>query len=876
MLRPLRLTVLLLLLTGSFAPVSGQELPSPGDSVIVRMTRQVLLYPQEKLHLQTDKLAYLSGERIWLRAHLVRAESHIPAPLSRYVHIELFNPFDELVRRILIRPDSLGVHAGYLDLEESLPEGDYTLRAYTRYMLDRGEETLFRKTVRVMDPYSLQLETAADFSFSERNILLRLRFRDPSSGTLIEPDVATVTLPGKGAARLKNREGVFELRLPRESAGGNLLLGLRRDGRKYQRFLSIPWPEDEFDVALLPEGGYLIPGRSCRVGVKAVRPDGLGEPVSGIVYDSQGEEVTRFGPLDRGMGVFQIKPAPGVSYQVVCTAGNGSSRRFDLPAAQASARVLQLIQAGPMVHINLLRGTEAPEDPLSLLIHCNGVPLFHTPWDYTRPAYSCRLSDLPGGVISFVLLNQDLDILSERLLFHFSPQDWICPEAQNSAPSYATRDRIGLSFQWPEQIPDGDAILGVSVVDEASALPDRAGSLAATLLLNSELRGIIEDPAFYFTEEGEKAREALMLTQGWRRYDLPAVLKGRMEKPLSEPERDIELSGKADAMIFASMDGGRISLYATQDSLSAFDTTLPDKEGRFRFHTEFPEGTEVTVQAQTRKGGKGSLLSLDPPLWPSTTGSALPIRAETMPQSEADAYMRQADEAYYLEHGDRSTLLEAAVISADRDEVEIESQWYSPITSSTPLTAAEIERRHFTSILSVYLSTSGLAVRQGQGGSYLTTTRSDQPVLPVIDNVVMPDFDPMILEPNDIDNIFVIKDNTSMFGYYPGYTGAVVITTTVGLSGKKQSLNISRIQPPGYQRPAAFYAPKYDTAEARESGMADLRTTLYWNPSLRFSRQGDLQVEFYAADKPTTYLLTGEGVTAEGRLVRLEARIPVQ
>ena len=285
---------------------------------------------------------------------------------------------------------------------------------------------------------------------------------------------------------------------------------------------------------------------------------------------------------------------------------------------------------------------------------------------------------------------------------------------------------------------------------------------------------------------------------------------------------------------------------------------------------------ETSLQAQTRKGGKGSLLSLDPPLWPSTTGSALPIRAETMPQSEADAYMRQADEAYYLEHGDRSTLLEAAVISADRDEVEIESQWYSPITSSTPLTAAEIERRHFTSILSVYLSTSGLAVRQGQGGSYLTTTRSDQPVLPVIDNVVMPDFDPMILEPNDIDNIFVIKDNTSMFGYYPGYTGAVVITTTVGLSGKKQSLNISRIQPPGYQRPAAFYAPKYDTAEARESGMADLRTTLYWNPSLRFSRQGDLQVEFYAADKPTTYLLTGEGVTAEGRLVRLEARIPVQ
>ena len=115
-----------------------------------------------------------------------------------------------------------------------------------------------------------------------------------------------------------------------------------------------------------------------------------------------------------------------------------------------------------------------------------------------------------------------------------------------------------------------------------------------------------------------------------------------------------------------------------------------------------------------------------------------------------------------------------------------------------------------------------------------------------------------------------------MFGYYPGYTGAVVITTTVGSSGSKKNNNIDRILPPGYQRPAAFYAPKYDTAEARDSGLADLRTTLYWNPSLRFTRQEDLLIEFYSADRPTTYLLTGEGVTEEGRLVRLEAQIPVR
>ena len=146
----------------------------------------------------------------------------------------------------------------------------------------------------------------------------------------------------------------------------------------------------------------------------------------------------------------------------------------------------------------------------------------------------------------------------------------------------------------------------------------------------------------------------------------------------------------------------------------------------------------------------------------------------------------------------------------------------------------------------------------------------------MIDDVVLPEFDLMLLNPEDFDNLFVIKDYTSMFGYYPGYTGALVITTTVGFTGNRKSDNISRIIPPGYQRPAAFYAPKYDTPEAREAGAPDLRTTLYWAPSVRFGSQDGLQVEFYAADRPSTYVLTGEGVTAEGRLVRLEAEIPVR
>jgi len=91
-----------------------------------------------------------SGYR--LRAHLIDATSNRPAFYSRYVYLELFNPFDELIKRVKIRPDSIGVFAGYIDLEDDLAEGSYTLRAYTRYMRNQGNEAFFKKAIRVLDP----------------------------------------------------------------------------------------------------------------------------------------------------------------------------------------------------------------------------------------------------------------------------------------------------------------------------------------------------------------------------------------------------------------------------------------------------------------------------------------------------------------------------------------------------------------------------------------------------------------------------------------------------------------------------------------------------------------------------------------------------
>ncbi len=773
---------------------SGQELPSVRDSALTRLTRQAGLWPLEKIHVTTDRASYMPGDRVWLRAHLADADNR-PSRISRYVYVELVSPGGELMRRIMLRPDSLGVFAGHIDLQEVLPEGDYTLRSYTRYMQNFGEDCFFRKTLRVLDPYA------------------------------------------------KRKDILAEKKL-------------------------------DFDVSLLPEGGYLVPGRACRVGVKVLGEDGLGMNIKGRVLDSKGAEVAQIENLHRGMGYFIMKPQAGEKYVAVCMADGGRQKRFPLPAANPAARIIQLQRFKSTLNLSLLRGPEAPEDGLWLLVHQAGRPLGCMEWEKDRTFYSFTTATFPSGIVSFMLIDKDFNILSERLFFNLGKDARLTLDGGTMKGLYAGREKVQASFKLPPGAQASVASLAVSVTDSHASAPDSLNSLAATLLLSSELNGYVEAPAEYFTPRGEPFVDALMLTQAWRRYDLPAVLKGACTTPSVLPEKAQILSGHAEGYLFNRMAGGRVSLYATLNTMVSVNYAPLAKDGRFSFATEFPEGTEITLQTQTGKGQAGNILMVDEETYPGTSGASLPQERESI---VPDADLKQAFDEYIRQHGLQETLLEAATVQASLQKKPSESIWYSEMNSTRPLTAEDIEKMNYTNILSVFLNTPGVTVRHNANGNYVSTTRSELPALPVIDDVVMPEYDIMTMSPRDIESMFVIKDYTSQFGYYPGYSGAIVIKTAKGfVQNLKKNDNIVRVRPLGYQRPAEFWAPKYITQKQKDSPEADLRTTIYWNPSVTLDASGECRFEFWTADKDTEYQIFGEGLSRDGKILEIHDNIKIE
>jgi hypothetical protein len=123
------------------------------DTAFIRVKENLLtqlnVFPQEKIHLHTDRNFYVPGERIRFRAYVTDAATHTFPIFSRYVYAELIDARDSLVSRVMIRPAEENMFHGDLFLSEIIPEGDYTLRAYTRYMENLGDDYFFKKNIRI-------------------------------------------------------------------------------------------------------------------------------------------------------------------------------------------------------------------------------------------------------------------------------------------------------------------------------------------------------------------------------------------------------------------------------------------------------------------------------------------------------------------------------------------------------------------------------------------------------------------------------------------------------------------------------------------------------------------------------------------------------
>ena len=72
-----------------------------------------------------------------------------------------------------------------------------------------------------------------------------------------------------------------------------------------------------------------------------------------------------------------------------------------------------------------------------------------------------------------------------------------------------------------------------------------------------------------------------------------------------------------------------------------------------------------------------------------------------------------------------------------------------------------------------------------------------------------------------------------------------------------------------------FYSPQYDNPHTNQK-MADLRSTIYWNPNIITDKDGKASFSYFNADGKGTYRVVIEGIDADGNLGRQVFRYKVE
>lgn len=380
--------------------LSAQDTLSP-DSVAARLWQQACLFPNEKIHLHTDRSLYIGGDTIWFRAYLVNAVDNRQETTSRYVHAELINPFGEVVTRVKIRQDADSLFYGYLPLDKDLPGGEYTVRSYTRYMENSGEEFFFRKPIRIVTPFDKALETSllleAVSSSKQLKGIFEMKNLATGMGVTLE-NVIVSDENGKVDHWTEGKQCRFKI-TPEKYKYPVVKL----EASNYQQYFPLSFQQMDYQVDFLPEGGNLPAEVLSRMAFKTLNTFGLSEEITGVIKDEDGNEICRFQTEHAGMGSFNWIPEAGKRYHAECISKSGVSRRFDLPVAQPDVCSLSVIENRGKFTVCIRGGQEQSDtgQVFTLLVHERGIPLLVREM---RISTSVRVDRgaFPSGVLHFV------------------------------------------------------------------------------------------------------------------------------------------------------------------------------------------------------------------------------------------------------------------------------------------------------------------------------------------------------------------------------------------------------------------------------------------------------------------------------------------
>lgn len=800
--------------------------------------------PPEKVFVHLDNTSYFRGDKIWFQCYVLDGLTNTPTILSKTVYVELLTPGGKVVDRKVLKVDNGRSH-GCLSLSQ-LPfySGFYEVRAYTRYMMNFGEAAAFSRVIPVFDAPRKEGEYTDRHMTSDKGS--RTRFDSPRP----------VPVSSKLAMRF------------------------------------------------FPEGGRLVDGVLQRVAFEFVGKNGLPLDGYGYVLDERGDSVSTLKVSHEGRGVFEIMPVAGHKYKAVVSS-DGKEYTFTLPQVSESGVALTVDNLSSRNNI-AVSIRKCPSDSAMKV----GVALTvrGSLWSYAMTQLDSVLNlkfdkqNIPSGVAVVTLFRPDGSTIADRMVFvdngdygrvtsHVLSTDI---DDGNMTLELDARDLNGI----PASVP-----LSVSVTDGDNSM-NYGGGILPELLLMSEVKGYIRNPAQYFTEDGtDMSRELdlLMMVQGWRCYSWEEICGVKPLEMRYYPEQGVEVEGQVVSFVRGKPKPG-VTLSAMMKPADIPEDSIPkalsdqfttDSIGKFRFICDVT-GRHRLVMSVTEKGKKKDHRILFDRLYaPSprayneqemrlgefTSGISLPIISDTTSFEEDERIINQLADTSFAS-GNSTTRLAELVVKGKRDNTreayiyEARSKAVAHYDIVQELSdIADKGKVIGQDIYEMLLNINHHFFRRYENGEEVFTYK-DKPILFVVDYEPVYEMDSLkykYLYLESIKSIYITEDPLvkSRFVDPAKYTaisvdffgGAVFIETDPDRPAPPGK-GTRRVTVEGYCIPEEFR--NADASDFIDE--EDYRRTLYWNPLVQTGRNGKAWIKFYNKPSCRNLKVSVQGVDEYGRI----------
>ncbi|MGB3149824.1 MAG: hypothetical protein WBB27_04110, partial [Maribacter sp.] len=435
--------------------VTAQQ-PITIDNVTGMLESYVSNESPEKTYIQTDKDFYTNGDTIWFKTYLVDGTTHAKSDKSKVLHVELISAADSIVARRKLYVAQTAT-AGEIKLPENIEQGIYTLRVYTKYILDTEKPIFHEKRISV-----LAIAVGEDTTLNTFNDGTELQESTPEK--ISSPNL--LFFP-EGGHLVNGITSVVGIKATDENGTGMALKGTVLDE---QDNLVAIFKTFDFGLGTLnftPENGKTYNAHIKVNGAyrKYPMPKPLPKGYTLNIVDNDSQIVIRVTTnLEKGV-------------QGTWLLGHMRGRSF------------------------MKRKIKSENSTYSLSFSKRDIP--------DGIAHFTLFSEIGEPLCERLLFvdaeENNIVITGKTASAEYSKRDRVSLQI-------TARDINGKPVT---------GTMGVSVVSENSTLREESSTIKSWLLLNSDLGGTVPNADFFFDTDNKAAPyllDALLLTHGWRRF----------------------------------------------------------------------------------------------------------------------------------------------------------------------------------------------------------------------------------------------------------------------------------------------------------------------------------------------------------------------